>query len=88
MMFVFKPLISFKFGQKLTYINRLDELHPVLYLDQIDIPHEVKMSVQCVCVCACACACARARARVCVCVCVCVLVLLIHVVLSGYIPCT
>lgn len=42
MYFILKPLISYKFGQKLVYINRLDELRPLLYLDQIDIPDEVK----------------------------------------------
>lgn len=36
------PLPSYKFGRKLTYINRLEELSPVLFLDQIDIPEEVK----------------------------------------------
>ena len=41
-MILFKPFISYKFGRKVTYINRLDELKPVLYLDQIDIPTEVK----------------------------------------------
>ena len=35
-------LPSYKFGRKLTYINRLEELSPVLFLDQIDIPEEVK----------------------------------------------
>ncbi|XP_064396567.1 rho GTPase-activating protein 8-like isoform X2 [Halichondria panicea] len=40
--YILKPLISYKFGQKLVYINRLDELRPVLYLDQIDVPDEVK----------------------------------------------
>lgn len=42
MMILFKPFISYKFGRKLTYINRLDELSPALYLEQIDIPDEVK----------------------------------------------
>ena len=32
---------SYKFGKKVVYINRLSELKPVLYLDQIDIPQEV-----------------------------------------------
>ena len=41
-MILFKPFISYKFGRKVTYINRLAELKPVLYLDQIDIPDEVK----------------------------------------------
>ena len=44
-MILFKPFISYKFGRKVTYINRLAELKPVLYLDQIDIPDEVKKSV-------------------------------------------
>ena len=34
-------LYSYKFGKKVAYINRLSELEPVLYLDQIDIPQEV-----------------------------------------------
>jgi len=33
---------SYKFGRKVAYINRLDELKPVLFLDQIDIPEEVR----------------------------------------------
>jgi Rho GTPase-activating protein 1 len=37
----FRPLISYKFGRKLVYVNRLDELGTVLYTDQIDIPPEV-----------------------------------------------
>ena len=33
---------SYKFGKKLTYVNRLDDLQEALYLDQVDIPQEVK----------------------------------------------
>ena len=33
--------MSYKFGKKVAYINRLSELEPVLYLDQIDLPQEV-----------------------------------------------
>lgn len=33
---------SYKFGKKLAYVNRLDELQETLYLDQVDIPQEVK----------------------------------------------
>ncbi|XP_065909987.1 rho GTPase-activating protein 1-like [Dysidea avara] len=39
---LFKPFISYKFGKKLTYVNRLDDLQEALYLDQVDIPQEVK----------------------------------------------
>ncbi len=42
MMILFKPFISYKFGRKIAYINRLDELKPVLFLEQIDIPKEVR----------------------------------------------
>ncbi|KAL5475627.1 hypothetical protein EMCRGX_G025469 [Ephydatia muelleri] len=38
-----KPFISYKFGKKLTYINRLEELSHVIFLNQIDIPSEVRM---------------------------------------------
>ena len=38
---VFSPLISTKFGKKVNYINRLDELKTYLRLDQLDIPPEV-----------------------------------------------
>lgn len=41
MLLLLKPLISYKFGRKITYINRLDELRPVLFLEQVDIPKEV-----------------------------------------------
>lgn len=34
--------VSYKFGKKLTYVNRLDDLKDVLYLDQVDIPQEVR----------------------------------------------
>lgn len=40
---ILKPLFSYKFGKKLTYINRLEELSPVIFLNQIDIPSEVRM---------------------------------------------
>ena len=36
---------SYKFGRKLSYVNRLAELEQVLYLDKLDIPDEVKQSV-------------------------------------------
>ena len=36
---------SYKFGRKVSYINRLAELEQVLYLDRLDIPDEVKGSV-------------------------------------------
>ena len=42
LMILLKPFLSYKFGRKLTYINRLEELRPVLFLEQIDIPKEVK----------------------------------------------
>ena len=42
MMILLKPIISYKFGRKVTYINRLEELRPVLFLEQIDVPTEVK----------------------------------------------
>ncbi len=42
MMILLKPLISYKFGRKIAYINRLEELRPVLFLEQVDIPEEVK----------------------------------------------
>jgi len=38
---VFSPLISSKFGKKVTFINRLNELKGYLHLDQLDIPPEV-----------------------------------------------
>jgi Rho GTPase-activating protein 1 len=42
MLILLKPLISYKFGRKITYINRLEELRPAIYLDQVDIPEQVK----------------------------------------------
>lgn len=42
MLILLKPLISYKFGRKITYINRLEELRPVMFLDQVDIPDDVK----------------------------------------------
>ena len=39
--YILLPL-SYKFGKKVAYINRLAELEPVLALDQLDIPEEVK----------------------------------------------
>lgn len=42
MMILCKPFISYKFGQKITYINRLEELRPVMFLEQVDIPDKVK----------------------------------------------
>lgn len=38
---VFKPLISHKFGKKVTYFNYLSELHEHLKCDQLAIPPEV-----------------------------------------------
>jgi hypothetical protein len=38
---VFGPLISTKFGKKVNYINRLDELKGYLRLEKLDIPPEV-----------------------------------------------
>lgn len=38
---VFKPLISHKFGKKVTYFNHLSELHEHLKCDQLAIPPEV-----------------------------------------------
>ncbi|KAI6657970.1 Rho GTPase-activating protein 1-like [Oopsacas minuta] len=38
----FKPYISVKFGKKVQYINRMEELEDSLYLYQIDIPQEVR----------------------------------------------
>ena len=35
-------LTSYKFGRKVTYINRLEELKPILFLERLDIPDEVK----------------------------------------------
>ena len=37
-----KPLLSYKFGRKVMYINRLEELRPVMFLEQIDIPEPVR----------------------------------------------
>ena len=34
--------VIYKFGRRMSYINRLVELEPVLFLDQVDIPDEVK----------------------------------------------
>ncbi len=42
MMILFKPIISYKFGRKVTYINRLEELKEVLFLEQVDVPDKVK----------------------------------------------
>ncbi|XP_074599414.1 rho GTPase activating protein at 68F [Brevipalpus obovatus] len=38
---IFKPAISVKFGQKVRYVNFLEELKPHLDLDQLVIPKEV-----------------------------------------------
>ncbi|KAM4881324.1 rho GTPase-activating protein 8 [Thomomys bottae] len=38
---IFKPLISHKFGKKVTYFNRLSELREHLQCDQLPIPPEV-----------------------------------------------
>jgi Rho GTPase-activating protein 1 len=42
MMSLMKPFLNYKFGKKLSYVNRLAELEPVMYLDNLDIPEEVK----------------------------------------------
>jgi Rho GTPase-activating protein 1 len=42
MLSLMKPFINYKFGRKISYINRIAELEPVLFLDQVDIPEEVK----------------------------------------------
>ena len=41
----FLSCCSYKFGRKLSYINRLEELEHVLNLEELDIPDEVKQSV-------------------------------------------
>ncbi|XP_015792370.1 rho GTPase-activating protein 8 [Tetranychus urticae] len=38
---IFKPAISVKFGQKVRYVNYLEELKPHLHLEQLLIPKEV-----------------------------------------------
>ncbi|XP_075299035.1 rho GTPase-activating protein 8 isoform X3 [Opisthocomus hoazin] len=38
---IFKPLISHKFGKKITYLNYLSELREHLKYDQLNIPQEV-----------------------------------------------
>ncbi|CAI8000737.1 Rho GTPase-activating protein 1 [Geodia barretti] len=42
MLSLMKPFLNYKFGRKLSYVNRLAELEQVLYLDKLDIPDEVK----------------------------------------------
>ncbi|XP_057878294.1 rho GTPase-activating protein 8, partial [Melospiza georgiana] len=37
---IFKPLISHKFGKKITYLNYLDDLGQHLKYDQLNIPQE------------------------------------------------
>ncbi|XP_048040881.1 rho GTPase-activating protein 1 isoform X1 [Megalobrama amblycephala] len=39
---LFKPIISFKFGQKINYINYLSELEEVVKCDQLVIPSRVR----------------------------------------------
>ncbi|XP_062511583.1 rho GTPase-activating protein 8-like [Corticium candelabrum] len=39
---MFKPIISVKFGRKVTYVNRLSQLSDTLYVDQLDIPDQVR----------------------------------------------
>uniref|UniRef100_A0A673IBA0 Rho GTPase-activating protein 1-like n=1 Tax=Sinocyclocheilus rhinocerous TaxID=307959 RepID=A0A673IBA0_9TELE len=39
---LFKPLISFKFGRKLNYINYLSELEEIVKCDQLVIPNRVR----------------------------------------------
>ena len=39
---VIRPLISMKFGRKLTYVNNLAQLEEWVWLNQISIPIEVK----------------------------------------------
>lgn len=42
LLILFKPLISFKFGRKISYINYLSELEDVVNLEQLVIPSRVK----------------------------------------------
>ena len=44
----FRPFISAKFGRKVTYVNRIEELSESLFIDQMEIPDEV---ICCCCVC-------------------------------------
>nr|CDS28474.1 Rho GTPase activating protein 1 [Hymenolepis microstoma] len=39
----FKPIISRKFGQKINFINELNELSADMHLDQIPIPQQVRL---------------------------------------------
>nr|XP_002121397.1 rho GTPase-activating protein 1-like isoform X1 [Ciona intestinalis] len=41
LMNVFKPLISVKFGRKMSYVNYLHEIADVVHLDQLPIPQDV-----------------------------------------------
>lgn len=40
-MTIFKPIISWKFGRKLTNIDRISQLNEFIYVEQIAIPSEV-----------------------------------------------
>ena len=44
------------------WVDRLEQLEETLYVDQLDIPEEVK---RCACVCACVRACVRPYVHVC-----------------------
>ena len=46
---------SYKFGRKVMWVDRLEQLEETLYVNQLDIPEEVKR-----CVCACVHLCMRA----------------------------
>lgn len=49
---------SYKFGRKVMWVDRLEQLGETLYVDQLDIPEEVKR-------CACVRACVRPYVHVC-----------------------
>ena len=40
-MSIFKPILSFKFGRKVRYVNYLSELTDVIQVSQLNIPQEV-----------------------------------------------